>query len=343
MLTIYSDEHHLHYGQSELNDGELMPCFECPARADNVLAAVRELGIGDIVAPRDFGRDPLARVHSEAFLSFLENAWPMWQAEGRDCDALPLIWPVRGLRQVEPPGIDGKLGFFSMDAGTPITAGTWQAVTTGANVCLTGAASLVDGERSAFALSRPPGHHASSDCMGGYCYLNNAAIAAQFLRDNGAGHIAIVDVDYHHGNGTQSIFYERDDVLFLSIHADPVQEFPYFLGFADETGAGAGRGFNGNYPLPWGTEAPAWFAALDDCLARVASYAPDAVVVSLGVDTFKEDPISQFRLQHADYLKIGESFAQSGRPVLFILEGGYAVDDIGINVTNVLQGFYDHA
>lgn len=338
MITIYSDDHRLHHGKSELNDGQLMPCHEKPERADSVLAAIKNAQLGPVIAPDDYGLDAIHAVHARAYINFLENAWALWTAEGRDWDALPLNWPVRGMRQVEPDYIDGKLSFFSFDAGTPITAGTWRAVHSGANVAVTGAAKLTNGERYAFALCRPPGHHAASDYYGGYCYLNNAAIAAQYLRDHGADRVAVLDVDYHHGNGTQSIFYDRDDVLFVSIHGDPRQEFPYFLGHAGETGTGRGEGFNVNYPLPWGTTAERWFDALADSLEQVRSFKADTIVVSLGVDTYINDPISQFRLQTSDYVEVGRRIAGLGLPTLFVLEGGYAVDDIGRNVINALRG-----
>ena len=338
MQTIYSDDHRLHHGKGELNDGQLQPCVEFPARADNVLAAVRDAKLGEVIAPDDFGLDPIRRVHSPRFVEFLEQAWTLWTAEGRTSDALPLNWPVRGMRQIEPDYIDGKLSYFSFDAGTPITAGTWKAITTGANIAVTGAAKLLAGERNAFALSRPPGHHAAADYYGGYCFFNNAAIAAQYLRDQGAARVAILDIDYHHGNGTQSIFYDRDDVLFVSIHADPRQEYPYFLGYADETGDGAGEGCNLNLPLPWQSGAKEWLDALDVGLARIAEFAADYLVVSLGVDTFVDDPISQFRLETNDYLEIGSRIGGLNLPSLFVLEGGYAVSEIGQNVVNVLQG-----
>jgi acetoin utilization deacetylase AcuC-like enzyme len=188
-------------------------------------------------------------------------------------------------------------------------------------------------------LCRPPGHHAARDLFGGYCFLNNAAIATQFLRDSGAQRVAILDVDYHHGNGTQDIFYERDDVLFVSLHADPRTVFPYFLGYAEETGAGRGTGFTCNYPLPEGTEFSVWRDALAAGLRRIEQFRADAMVVSLGVDTFVEDPISSFRLHSGDFTTYGRLIAGAKLPTLFVLEGGYAVEEIGVNVVNVLSGF----
>jgi len=175
--------------------------------------------------------------------------------------------------------------------------------------------------------------------MGGYCYLNNAAIAAQAFLDQGHKKVAILDVDYHHGNGTQSIFYERSDVLFTSIHGHPEAEFPFFLGYEDELGEGAGEGFNFNYPLAAGSGWDTWSAALEQACKEIESYGADIIVVSLGVDTFKDDPISQFKLDSPDYLAMGKRIAGLGKPTLFVMEGGYAVEEIGINAVNVLEGF----
>ena len=342
MFTVYSDDHRLHHGKAELADGELVPCFEMPQRADTILAAVRRADLGAVIEPKTFGLDPVLAVHSPNFVDFLERAWSLWQAEGRKGDALPLNWPVRGMRQIEPDHIDGKLSYFSFDAGTPITAGTWTAIATSANVAVTGADKLLTGERNVFSLCRPPGHHAATDYFGGYCFLNNAAIAAQYLINHKAARVAVLDIDYHHGNGTQSIFYERSDVLFTSIHADPLQEFPFFLGHADEQGSGAGTDYNANFPLKWHSSSQDWFAALNASLKLIAEYAPDYVVVSLGVDTFIDDPISTFNLRTPDYLEVGSRIAQLGIPSLFVMEGGYAVAEIGENVVNVLAGATSH-
>jgi acetoin utilization deacetylase AcuC-like enzyme len=344
MLTVYTDRHRLHHGHAELIDGQMVPCFEMPKRADWVLQRVREVHLGDVIEPEPFGLDPVRRVHAAAYVDFLASAWDDWAALGRTHDALPLVWPVRGLRTDRVPrDIDGRLGYFSMDAGVPITATTWTAVRSAADVALTGARALERGARSAFALCRPPGHHAARDLMGGYCYLNNAAVAAQWLRDQGAARVAVLDVDYHHGNGTQAIFYDRADVMFASLHADPAVEYPYFSGYADERGAGAGESFNHNFPLPHGTDWTAYAAALNAACRQLAAYAPDALVVSLGVDTFEHDPISQFRLRNDDYLRLGEAIGALGAPTLYVMEGGYAVDDIGVNAVNVLRGHEQRA
>lgn len=339
MRTYYSDDHRLHHGRCELIDGQLMPCFEMPSRADHVLARVQARQLGEVLPPQDFGLAPLQRVHTDDYLTFFRGAWERWAATNTDGDLLPYTWPARTLRQVKPTSLHGELGYYSFDGGAPITAGTWQAAYTAAQIALSGVADIQSGAYSAFSLCRPPGHHAAGDLMGGYCYLNNAAIAAQAFLDQGRQKVAILDVDYHHGNGTQSIFYDRNDVLFASIHGDPTAEFPFFLGYADETGEGAGQGLNFNYPLPAGSDWPTWAAALEQACDEIDRYAPDVIVVSLGVDTFKEDPISQFKLDSPDYLLMGERIARLGKPTLFVMEGGYAVEEIGINAVNVLEGF----
>lgn len=340
MKTVYTEDHRLQDGKAELIDGKLMPCFEMPKRADIIVNRVREVKLGEVVAPRDFGVEPIKRVHRGRFVDFLRDAWGEWVEAHGDYDALPLNWRAPGMRRDKVPTvIDGKLSYYSIDAGTPITAGTWKAITASVNVALTGQAMVDAGERAVFALCRPPGHHAGSDFYGGYCFFNNAAIAAQEFREAGAERVAILDVDYHHGNGTQEMFYLRPDVFTISIHADPAQEYPFFLGYADETGEGPGEGFHLNLPLPWGSGWSAYGPALETAIGRIRDYGADVLVVSLGVDTFEEDPISKFKLKHDDYLRMGRMIAGLGLPTLFVMEGGYAVEALGVNAVNVLQGF----
>lgn len=339
MKTVYSEDHRQHHPKGELYGGELVPPFEKPERADFVLGQVKAVDLGPVLGPEEHGVAPLARVHDEGFLRFLETCWADWTAAGNKGEAIATVWPSRGMQLREPHDIEGRLGYYAMAAETAITGGTWPAARSSANVALTAGKIVQGGERAAFALCRPPGHHAAADLFGGYCFLNNAAIAAQAFIDAGAKRVAILDVDFHHGNGTQSIFYGRDDVLFLSLHGDPRDAFPHFLGYADETGAAAGEGFTANYPLPPGTDYGSWGQALEDACRRAADYGPDAVVISLGVDTFEKDPISFFKLTSDDFLRYGETIAKLGKPTLFVLEGGYAVAEIGINAVNVLTGF----
>jgi len=239
MITIYTEDHKLRDAKSELCGGQLIGPHERPSRAEFIIARVHETGLGAVRSPTEFGLDPVLRVHDAGFVSFLERAWSLWAAEGHGGEAIATCWPARRMAQRAPEHIDGLLGYYSLAAETSISPGTWEATRTSANVALTGAELIRAGTHAAFSLCRPPGHHAASDMYGGYCFLNNAA---QYLKDQGASRVAILDVDYHHGNGTQDIFYTRDEVLFVSLHCDPSWEFPHFLGYADETGAGAGDG-----------------------------------------------------------------------------------------------------
>jgi len=339
MITVYSDSHLLRQAKTELHGGLLIPPHECPERAGYVLDRVRQTGLGPVIAPESFGIAPVGRIHDAGYLAFLENAWADWVAAGYRGEAIPTCWPARRMVQKVPAHIDGKLGYYAASSETSICEGTWPAALGAVDVALTAARRLVGGDRGAFALCRPPGHHATSDMYCGYCFLNNAAIAAQWLRDQGAARVAVLDVDFHHGNGTQDIFYERSDVLFVSLHGDPAEAFPHFLGYADETGSGAGAGFNLNLPLPRGAGFDMWGAALARGLDRIAAFAPEYLVVSLGVDTFERDPISFFKLSSADFSRYGDMIGRLGVPTLFVLEGGYAVQEIGINAVNVLAAF----
>ena len=339
MKIVSSEEHRSHAPVGELYGGELVVPFERPERWDIIVARLKEVGLDDFTAPDPIDMGTVGKIHDTSFLHFLETAWQQWQAEQYNGEALPTVIPARRMRQREPDHIDGKLGYYCMAIETAITEGTWRAACGSAAIAQTGQRLVSAGDRTAFSLCRPPGHHAASDLYGGYCFLNNAAIAAQGFLDAGASRVAILDVDFHHGNGTQDIFYQRSDVMFLSLHGDPRAAFPHFLGYADETGEGDGEGFNINYPLRAGADFQTWNTALEDACIRIGDYSPDAVVVSLGVDTFKDDPISFFKLESQDFLTYGARIEKIGLPTLFVMEGGYAIGDIGVNTANVLQGF----
>ncbi|KAA1192597.1 histone deacetylase family protein [Pseudohalioglobus sediminis] len=339
MRTIYSEQHRLRDARTELYGGELVQPFEKPSRAETVLRVVRESGLGEISPPEAFSLEPVLAVHDADYIAFLETAWQEWQDAGYAGEVIASVWPARRMQSRVPRFIDGKVGYYAMAAETSISEGTWAAALASKDVALTGAKALLDGERGVFSLCRPPGHHAALDMYGGYCFLNNAAIAAQYLRDHGAERVAILDIDFHHGNGTQDIFYARDDVLFCSLHGDPEDAFPHFLGYADETGSGLGTGYNRNYPMPPGTPFAQWREALADALARVGEFSPQYLVVSLGVDAFENDPISFFKLTSPDFLTTGQMIGALDIPTLFVMEGGYDVDEVGVNVVNVLKGF----
>jgi acetoin utilization deacetylase AcuC-like enzyme len=334
MRAFFDPRQLAHAPALELHNGAFVPFAEDTARAEAILAA-----IGPVEAPIDHGEAPLRAVHSEAYLAFLWSAHKDWRAAGRAGDASGYAWPVVGRRPLELDRIDARLGAYSFDASSPIAEGTWQGAYWSAQTALTALDAVLAGDLSAFALCRPPGHHAGADYLGGYCYLNNAAIAAQAAIAAGRRRVAILDVDYHHGNGTQDIFYARGDVLFVSLHADPKMDYPYFWGHADETGEGEGEGVTLNLPLPRGTGLGAYLPALEAALAKIADFAPELLVISYGADTFAGDPLSYFTLQTADFAGIAARVAALGLPILVVMEGGYAVDALGANVSSFLSGF----
>ena len=339
MLTFFSEGSRQRQARSELHDGALVTPFECPERMDLVLAALSKAAF-EVRSPSDYGLAPVLAVHDADYVAFLENCWQAWQAAGHAGEAIPNIWPARTMRGDRiPQSVSGQLGYYALAAETSITEGTFAAAMASKDTALAATDHTLATGEPTFGLCRPPGHHAAVDQFGGYCFFNNAAIAAQRALDAGKRRVAILDVDFHHGNGTQQIFYRRDDVLFASLHGDPDVTFPYFSGYTDETGEGVGEGFTINYPLPPGTSVATWMAALDEALARIHQAECELLVVSLGVDIFEDDPISAFTFQHADFIALGKRLATAGLPCVFLMEGGYAVEDIGVNVVNVLQGF----
>ena len=339
MKVVYSEDHRLHFPQGELFGGELVTPFERPSRVEYILRRLKSRGFDDIAGPSPIAMKPVRTIHDRKFLKFLETAWDEWTAEGFTGEIIPTAYPVRRMQQREPKNIDGKVGFYNLAAETAITSGTWEAAKASCAVAQTAQKHVAKTGDPAFALCRPPGHHAAIDLYGGYCFLNNAAIAAQMFIDQGADRVAILDVDFHHGNGTQDIFYARKDVLFCSLHGRPEDAFPYFLGYKDEKGSGGAEGFNANYPMPPGTPYSVWGKALDDACRKIRRYGPDAVIVSLGVDAYKEDPISFFKLESDDFTACGARIAALKKPTLFVMEGGYAVEEIGVNTVNLLEGF----
>lgn len=347
MNIYWNDQHARHAGRQEMFRGRLVDCHEVPQRLQHVLDELTRRPVGTLRQPAaDLPLDAaLRRVHNADYLDFLANAWNDWVALdplNAERDALPSVWPLasrHAFRTDTPPrNFAARLGQYAFDSGTPLMAGSWAAAREGAACALAAAQAVLGGERMAMALTRPPGHHAGPNYMGGYCFINNAAVAAHTLRQR-FERVAVLDVDYHHGNGTQSIFYNRPDVLTVSLHGDPRTEYPFFLGHADERGEGAGLGANLNLPLPRGTGFGAWHTALHTALDAVTRFGAQALVVPLGVDTFAGDPISGFGLQSADYLSVGQTLASLGLPTVFTFEGGYAVAEVGTNTANVLQGF----
>jgi acetoin utilization deacetylase AcuC-like enzyme len=340
MKIVYTAQHREHAPEHELEGGRAVPAKDVPDRLERVMAAIRERGLGAIVEPSSFGLEPIARVHTPELLAVLDDAWARWRAHHGDAatHAIPSVWPPRAGRHVATEDIDALLGRHSFDTATPLLAGTWTAARSAVDVALTATALVRAGERAAFAATRPPGHHATVDQYGGYCFLANAAIAVQSCTDAGM-RVAVVDVDMHHGKGTQSIFYARADVLAISIHGDPAHFYPHYSGFADERGEGAGTGANLNLPLPPGADWSVYRDALRTAVRAVESFAPDVLVVPLGVDTYEGDPAGGLALVGDDYLRLGETLAGLRLPTVITMEGGYRLDAIGPAVANVLTAF----
>jgi len=339
METFYAHEHQGHAPALEFEQGRMAPAVEIPARAEAVRARIEARKLGPILPQQAFDDAIIRRVHDGAFVDFLNGAHAAWAARyGSATEAIPSCWPARGLRERRAGDIESQLGSYCFDTATPINKGTWTAARAAADVALTGAQAIANGEPSAFALTRPPGHHASRDVFGGYCYLNNVAIAAEWLSRKGLKP-AILDVDYHHGNGTQSIFYARDDVFFTSLHADPATDYPHFLGFADEKGEGKGESATLNLPMTRGADWTVYVDALAQAVRAIDAFGAEVLLVSLGLDTYEKDPISHFKITSEDYLRLGAAIAQLKKPTLFVFEGGYHVDALAENTTNVLEGF----
>lgn len=334
MLTLYSENQSVHEPERELNNGEWMDFAESPARLESILANL------DVTQPpQDFGIDLILAVHDAGYVNFLKTAHDQWLEQGRTGDAIGYAFPVRGRRPLKHDRIDAKLGQYGFDAGSPIAAGTWEAAYWSAQTALGALEEVASGRADkAFALCRPPGHHSGRDYYGGYCYLSNAAIIAQGAVAQGLGPVAVLDVDYHHGNGTQDIFYASGDVFFASIHADPKSDYPYFWGHADETGEGDGEGATFNQPLPQGTTWSQYGPALDRALEAIARFDTKFLIVSYGADTFELDPISSFKLTTPDMQRIGARIAEARLPSVIVMEGGYRIDALGNNVESFLSG-----
>jgi len=340
MNIFLNDKVALHEGQGEMHQGKFVPCFESPSRLNNILSAFENEPEATFLNATDYGLQPILDVHATDYVEFLQNIHKDWLAAGNTGDVIPYIWPVPGLKRIAHNNLNARVGYYAFSSDTPIMQGTWQAVYSGAQTALSALHCVFQGnKRMAFSLSRPPGHHAHRSSYGGYCFLNNAAICAQQAITLGAKKVAILDVDFHHGNGTQDIFYERNDVLTISIHGNPETNFPYYLGYSEETGADEGIGFNLNLPLDNGADMKVWLQAFETAASKVKAMDTEVLIVPLGVDTFVDDPISNFTLTTEDYLTMGEAIARLDLPTVFIMEGGYDVGPIGQNVFNVLSGF----
>jgi acetoin utilization deacetylase AcuC-like enzyme len=336
MQIITSTAHTQHMPPHEFYDGALIPPFESAERAYIIDRALQAAGYTATTPITAVPTAILHAIHDPAYLDYLATIYPRWCAAGGAPEAvLPSTLAVRWMHRYSPHPL-AEAGYYAFDLSAPIVAHSWEAIIDSASMAYTAALQLQSGARHTYARCRPPGHHAGTDMCGGYCYVNNAAVAAQTLSQQGK--VAILDIDIHHGNGTQQIFYGRGDVQFISIHGHPDECYPYFLGFADEQGEGAGLGSNHNYPLAFGCDDTQYLSVVDAALQQIRDFGAQTLVVSAGFDTFAGDPLGGFKLSRACYTAIGQRIKQLGLPVAIIQEGGYAIEALGDNVVALLDG-----
>jgi acetoin utilization deacetylase AcuC-like enzyme len=337
MKTFYADEQKRHDPKAFLSSGAPKPNPEQPERIERLLDGARKAG-STIERPENYGLGPIAAVHTPEYLDFLERIHERWRRiEGASEEVIPNIHPIaRGGSY--PASAVGQAGYHMADTSCPISEHTWESACWSAWSAVAAADAVLAGDRSAYALCRPPGHHAFADVAGGFCFINNSGVAAQRLRDK-AARVAILDVDLHHGNGTQGMFYRRADVLTVSIHADPVRFYPFFWGYADERGEGPGLGYNLNLPLERKSGDAEFLSVLEVGLRRIRSFAPDALVVALGLDAFEGDPFGGLSVTTPGFARIAEAIAGLALPTVIVQEGGYLCDELGDNLTSFLVGF----
>jgi acetoin utilization deacetylase AcuC-like enzyme len=339
MKVYYSEAHRRHDPPFEVFDGGLRtPYMENPDRMARILHALRETDWAEIVAPKEFGLDPIYAVHDKEYLDFLASCWTEWLASEAE-DKSTLLPATFALRRhpPTPTSLLGRAGYYMMDLSACIVEGTYAAALASAYCALSAAEAVANGDPNAFALCRPPGHHAGRDYAGGYCFINNASVAANWLSD--MGKVALLDVDYHCGNGTQDIFYERLDVLTISIHADPAVEYPYYAGYASETGIGEGLGFHKNFPLEKGTNDGGYLSVLEEALRSIDRYEPSYLVLSAGMDIYADDPLGKIRVTTEGIQEIGKRISALHLPTVIVMEGGYNNEALGRNITGFLGEF----
>lgn len=337
MKAVTTDLHKGHDPKRFILRGKFARGEERPERAVRLEAGLRA-GKHEFVPSQVFGQGPRLAVHSLEYLRFLEEAADEWKTlKDASDEVLGNVHPVRRQGTL-PQSITGRAGYFMQDMACGLGPETWKAASSATDVAVTAAELVIEGERAAYALCRPPGHHAYRDLAGGHCFLNNTAVAAAHLRGV-HDRVAILDIDIHHGNGTQAIFYDRADVLTVSVHADPSRFYPFFWGYAHERGEGDGEGFNLNLPIPLGSRDDAYVAAIESSLTTIKAFAPGILVVALGLDASADDPFGGAKVTAKGFRRAGETIAGLGLPTLFVQEGGYLSDRLGPNLMAALAGF----
>jgi acetoin utilization deacetylase AcuC-like enzyme len=339
MHIFYAEQHRLHATDGVRLDDHPFVTDEIPARAEIILRAVQEARLGPVGPPADHGLDPVLAVHDAGYVDYLRRAYAESAALFNEArPVFPETFATRHIRR-RPGGFLGLPGYYAFGVGSPILEGTWTAAYWSAQCALSAADQVRAHGGAAYALCRPPGHHAAADLYGGFCYLNNAALATRRLSGAERERVAILDIDYHHGNGTQEIFYADPSVLFCSLHAHPDDDYPYYWGEAGERGEGAGEGCNRNWPLPQQTDDARYLETLEEALAVIRDFAPKYLVVSAGFDIAAGDPLGGFGVTVAGMREIGTRIAGLRLPTVIVQEGGYLLGKLGENAVGFLRTF----
>jgi acetoin utilization deacetylase AcuC-like enzyme len=334
MKAFFHPSQDLHAPKSYFSRGKMREPQEVPGRTGPMLDGLKALGI-KVLQPIDQGAGPISRVHDLGYLRFLESAHRRWiEMEDWGDEVMSNIF-VRSPNSLR--GVLAEAARYMADGSCPIGAKTWEAAYWSAQTALSAADALMGGEPAAYAVCRPPGHHARRDAAGGFCYLNNAAIAAQHMTAR-FPRIAILDTDMHHGNGIQEIFYNRCDVLYISIHGDPTDFYPVVTGFEDERGEGQGFGYNINMPMPHGSSEEYFFDRVDDAMAAIRLFQPDAVLSVLGFDVYQNDIQAKVAVTAEGFARLGRRIASLGLPTLVVQEGGYDLEALSGNVQQFFKG-----
>ena len=337
MKVIYSDKHALHDPEKFMVGGFMVDHPEKPKRAEILLNASREFGL-ELTEPESYELKYIKRLHTDRYINYLQTIYTRWSRRSNtSMEVTPGIHPDHR-NCGYPDSAEGQIGFHHADLSSPIGPHTWEAAFWSAQTAAHAASLVNDGEKSCYALSRPPGHHAAKDYAAGFCFFGNSAIAAEALKEKHEK-IAILDIDVHHGNGTQDIFYDRSDVLTVSIHADPIRFYPFFWGHADEKGKEDGLGFNMNYPLKRGTGDNDYLKILDNAIISIEKFKPDALVIALGLDAYEHDPLKGLSITTNGFERIGQRIGDMMLPTVIVQEGGYLSVELGINLRSFFEGF----
>ena len=335
MKTYFHPKQKLHHPRTYLSRGQMRTPQEIPERVVQILKGLAQLGLS-VTEPADHGMQPLLAIHDAAYLQYLETAYTQWKQVGPDWgdEVISNIF-VRTPNALR--GILGQTARYLADGSCPVGPDTWLSAYWAAQAAVSAAQAVLAGDQQAYALCRPPGHHTRLDAAGGFCYINNAAIAAQVLRSK-HNRVMILDTDVHHGQGIQEIFYERDDVFYISVHADPMNFYPATAGFEEEVGLAHGEGYNLNLPMPHGSSEEVFFKQVEKALTALKGFKPEALVLALGFDVYKDDPQSKVAVTTEGFGKLGRLIAELNLPTVVVQEGGYHLETLAVNTESFFSG-----